>query len=57
MYDCWGLEKQIKHGIDNGVYDPAILDYYTSDELQELDRAIDHDRDMKFTYAGFASGV
>ena len=46
MYDCWGLEKQIKYGIEKGVYDPAILDYYTPEELQDLDRAIDHDRDI-----------
>ena len=52
MYECWSFEKHILYCIERNVYDPAILSYYTADELSELDKAIDHDRDLKFTYAG-----
>ena len=52
MYEAWSLEKQIMYGLEKGVYDPAILSYYTTDEFEELNKAIDHDRDLKFTYAG-----
>jgi len=50
--ESWSLHHQIEHGIRNGLYDKAILDYYTGDEIEELDGYIDHDRDLKFTYAG-----
>lgn len=52
MYESWSLEKQILWGLEKGVYDPAILSYYTPEEFEELDAAIDHTRDLKFTYAG-----
>ena len=52
MHDHWGLEQQIHYGIKHGVYDEAILDYYTVAEIRELADYIDHDRDLKFTYAG-----
>ena len=52
LWDMWGLEQQIHFGIGHGVYDKAILDYYTVAEIRELGDYIDHDRDMKFTYAG-----
>jgi ribonucleoside-diphosphate reductase alpha chain len=52
MYECWDLSTQIDYGIEAGVYDPAIRDYYTPEEIKELGDYIDHDRDLKFTYAG-----
>ncbi len=52
MHDHWNLEQQIHYGIDKGVYDKSILDYYTVDEIKELGEYLDHDRDLKFTYAG-----
>ena len=52
MHDHWGLEQQIHYGIKHGVYDEAILDYYSVAEIRELADYIDHDRDLKFTYAG-----
>ena len=52
MYDMPSLSEQIQFGINKGVYDPAILDYYTFEEIVQLDTMIDHERDMKFTYAG-----
>jgi len=52
MYEAWSFEEQIAHGIKQGVYDPNIVLYYSPDEIAELDTHIDHDRDLKFTYAG-----
>ncbi|MEL0190595.1 MAG: ribonucleotide reductase N-terminal alpha domain-containing protein, partial [Candidatus Poseidoniales archaeon] len=52
MYESWGFLKQIEHGINEGVYDRAILDYYSEEEIETLGSYIDHDRDLKFTYAG-----
>ena len=34
------------------MYDPAILSYYTNEELEELNSYIKHTRDDTFTYAG-----
>ena len=52
MYESWSLQEQILHGINKSVYDKAILDYYSEEEINELNDYVDHDRDMKFTYAG-----
>ena len=52
MYDCPSLTEQINFGIEAGVYDPAILKYYTQEEIATFDTYIDHERDLKFTYAG-----
>ncbi len=52
MYECWGFEKQIMSCVEKKVYDPAILTYYSIEEIEELGKYIDHDRDLKFTYAG-----
>ena len=52
MHDHWSLEQQIHFGLEHGVYDKAILDYYTVGEIKELGEYLDHDRDLKFTYAG-----
>ena len=51
-YTPWDLKKVIDKNIGLGVYDPAILDYYTEDELTELNSYIKHDRDDNFTFAG-----
>lgn len=46
------LEEVIKSNIKKEVYDPAILDHYTSEELNELNDYIRHERDNTFTYVG-----
>jgi len=51
-HDPWHIEKLIKTNIERGVYDPAILDQYTSTELDDLNSYIKHNRDDLFTYAG-----
>ena len=52
MWETCTLKEQIDYGIGEGVYDPAILDYYSDEELATLNSYIDHSRDLKFTYAG-----
>ena len=52
MWETCPLKEQVLFGVSQGVYDKAILDYYTDEELDELDKHIEHDRDLKFTYAG-----
>ena len=51
-WDTCTLAEQAAYGVAEGVYDPAIFDFYTAEELEELNSYIDHDRDLKFTYAG-----
>ena len=42
----------IKRNIDKKVYDPAILEMYTEEEIEQCDKYIKHSRDITFTYAG-----
>ena len=42
----------IKTNIKHTVYDSAILDLYTEEEINNLGNHIKHDRDNTFTYAG-----
>ena len=52
QYTPLPLREIIERNIELGVYDPEILNYYTPEELAELDSYIKHDRDDTFTYAG-----
>ena len=42
----------IERNIQKKVYDSAILDMYTKEEIEQCDRYIKHSRDITFTYAG-----
>jgi len=44
--------EQVVRGVEWGVYDGDLLNYYSEEEWEELDGYIDHDRDFLFTYAG-----
>jgi ribonucleoside-diphosphate reductase alpha chain len=46
------LKTVIKKNVELGFYDPAILDQYTEDELDEINSFIDHTRDDRFKFAG-----
>jgi len=52
QYKPLPLVDIIKRNINLGVYDNAILNSYSENELNELDAYIKHDRDDNFTYAG-----
>ena len=56
-YTAITLQKNIEQNIERNVYDPAILESYTSEEIEVLDSYIKHKRDENFTYAGMRQVV
>jgi len=56
-YSPKSLKEMIDVNIERGVYDSAILDSYTEDEISTLDSYIQHGRDENFTYAGLRQVV
>ena len=46
------LYDHVERCIEAGVYDKDFLKYYTKEEIDQIDSYIDHERDLKFTYAG-----
>jgi ribonucleoside-diphosphate reductase alpha chain len=46
------LSRVIEDNIDRGYYDDEILELYTSDELDQLNSYIKHDRDQNIAYVG-----
>ena len=51
------LGDHITQCIRKGIYDKDIITKYNDDEIDELDKSIDHDRDFLFTYAGLRQVV
>ena len=51
------LEGQILAAVAQKVYDHAIFDKYSLEEIHKVDTYIDHDRDLLFTYAGLRQVV
>ena len=56
-YNAITLQANIDNNIERGVYDPAILDVYSAEEIATLDSYIRHKRDENFTYAGLRQVV
>jgi len=56
-YKTISLKEMIEKNIERGVYDAEILEKYTDEELEKLDRWIAHKRDENFTYAGLRQVV
>jgi len=52
LWDHPKLSKQIDDGIEKGVYDPQIKEWYSNSEIDRMDQWVDHERDFLFTYAG-----
>ena len=57
--DVWGCGTKppnfydfIAVRVDNGVYDPEILEKWTTEDLEKIESYINHSRDDLFTYAG-----
>jgi len=57
--EVWGYGDQptdfllfLQRNVDNGVYDPEILNKWTDKEIDLFGKYIDHSRDDKFTFAG-----
>jgi len=45
------LLEIIKHNVDNRMYEPELLNWFSEDEFETMNKWIDHDRDQSFTYA------
>ena len=56
-YNAITFQQNIDRNIERGVYDPAILNSYTQEEIEKLDSYIHHKRDENFTYAGLRQVV
>lgn len=41
----------VKRNIENKMYDPELLSWYTPEEIEQMDSWIDHSRDENYTYA------
>jgi ribonucleoside-diphosphate reductase alpha chain len=52
QYQPWPLYDIVKANVDRGVYDSAIFDNYTKEEIDQIDSFIKHDRDDMFTFVG-----
>ena len=52
QFDPPHLLRHVISRVDRGVYDAEVLEKYTEDEFDILNKMIDHDRDFNFTYAG-----
>ena len=46
------LYDMVKRNIKRNVYDSQILDMYTKEEFEKMEKYIHHTRDENFTYAG-----
>lgn len=46
------FSDHLKRMIELDRYDGSILDYYTDEELKELDEVIDHSLDLNFKFSG-----
>jgi ribonucleoside-diphosphate reductase alpha chain len=56
-YNAISFKEMIVKNIERGVYDPEVLEKYTTEELEKLDSYIHHKRDENFTYAGLRQVV
>jgi len=45
------IKELVERNVEEGWYDPALLEDYSADEWDELNDYIKHDRDENFTYA------
>lgn len=52
QFDYISLSDMISRNVKKGVYDDAILKWYSAKEIDKLDSYIKHQRDLEFTYAG-----
>ena len=57
--EVWGYGDQptdfllfLQRNVDNGVYDPMILEKWDEKQIDKFGKYIDHSRDDKFTFAG-----
>src|SRR5210317_1379057 len=52
LWDHPHIYEHTKKGVEIGVYDPQILEWYDKKDFDRMENWITHDRDYDFTYAG-----
>lgn len=52
QFDPPSLHEHVVNLVAIGVYDPDIIKKYSMEEIDKIDKFIDHTRDYEFTYAG-----
>jgi len=52
LWDHPHIYDHTKKGVEKGVYDPQILEWYDKKDFDRMENWITHDRDYDFTYAG-----
>ena len=52
LWDHPHIFEHTKKGVEIGVYDPEILNWYDKKDFDRMENWITHDRDYDFTYAG-----
>lgn len=45
------LIEHVQNVVEKGFYEPALLEWYTAEDYEKLEKAIDHKRDDILTYA------
>ena len=49
QFEPWHVKKIIEKNIDLGMYDPELMDLYTSDEWDKINGYVKHERDETLT--------
>jgi len=52
LWDHPHIYDHVKAGVEKGVYDPEILNWYDKKDFDRMENWINHERDYDFTYAG-----
>ena len=52
MWDHPHIFQHVQNGIDKGVYDNEILNWYDKKDFDRMENWLNHERDYTFTYAG-----
>ena len=52
LWDHPHIYEHVKKGVDIGVYDSEILNWYDKKDFDRMENWITHERDYDFTYAG-----
>jgi ribonucleoside-diphosphate reductase alpha chain len=53
-YKPWSLLDIIKQNVSKGLYTSELLEFYSQEEWEELDSALDHSRDECLAYAAIS---
>lgn len=51
QYDPPRLYEIVKKNVENGFYTPELLEWYSEDEWDQIDKFVDHDKDENLPYA------